>query len=40
MFIGRDSEITVYYFHGKLDDIHIYSKALSASEIKALSNIR
>jgi hypothetical protein len=42
MFIGQDSAhlYNGYYFNGKLDDIQIYNKALSESEIKALSNIR
>ncbi len=42
MFIGKDSAdlFNGYYFHGKLDDIQIYNKVLSTSEIKALSDIR
>ena len=36
MIIGRDSASTSYAFHGAIDEIRIYNRMLSASEILAL----
>jgi len=38
IYIGRDMNSAVGYFDGKMDDIRIYSKALTTSQIKALYN--
>ncbi|MBN2704793.1 MAG: hypothetical protein JXR23_11350 [Pontiellaceae bacterium] len=38
MFIGRDSTSTSYAFHGAIDDIRIYNRALSGVEIESLYN--
>jgi hypothetical protein len=37
--IGADNELPPYYFNGKIDDVRIYNRALSASEIQALYNL-
>ena len=34
--IGREYRDSVYPFHGFMDDVRVYGRALSASEIKAL----
>jgi hypothetical protein len=36
--IGGDNEIDMDYFYGKIDDVRIYNRALSPSEIQALYN--
>jgi hypothetical protein len=37
MKIGRDSD-TGYYFPGRIDDVRVYDRALSATEVKQLYN--
>ncbi|MEA1919634.1 MAG: LamG domain-containing protein [Campylobacterota bacterium] len=34
LFIGKDSTADQYYFHGLMDDIRIYSRAINSSEIE------
>jgi len=36
LFIGLDSALATYAFHGKIDDVRIYNRALSAEEITEL----
>ncbi|MEZ5195717.1 MAG: LamG-like jellyroll fold domain-containing protein [Bacteroidales bacterium] len=36
--IGRDTPVAIDYFHGVLDEMNIYSRALSASDVMALKN--
>ena len=38
--IGRDSSISTTYFGGSLDDIRLYSRALTLSEIRLLASRR
>ncbi|MDF7801033.1 hypothetical protein P4C99_16270 [Pontiellaceae bacterium B1224] len=38
MYIGLDSAAQGYAFHGTIDDVRIYNRMLSASEISALHN--
>ena len=37
--IGRFGTYSGYYFDGKLDDVRIYDRALSAAEVQALYNM-
>lgn len=37
--IGKDFYDTTYYFNGALDDIRIYNRVLSATEVKQLYNL-
>ena len=36
---GKYVSTTPYWYKGKLDDVHIYSRALSAAEVKQLYNL-
>jgi len=39
LYIGKDDATSSYYFHGAMDDIKIYNRGLSSSEIQQLYNI-
>lgn len=36
--IGRDTPATTDYFHGTMDEVNIYNRALSAADVMALKN--
>src|SRR5438034_8722417 len=40
LFLGRDSKASQYYLNGRLDEISIWTKALSGNEILALMSCR
>ena len=39
-YLGKDgrTNVSAYYYSGKVDDLKIYNRALSASEIQTLFN--
>ncbi len=39
LFIGRDSEVAGYHWHGKIDDVRIYNRQLSLDEIQVLAGV-
>jgi hypothetical protein len=39
MYIGAESDLIDQFFPGKIDDVRIYNRKLSATEIETLYNL-
>ncbi|NBU86316.1 MAG: hypothetical protein EBS13_03180 [Verrucomicrobia bacterium] len=39
LYFGKRGGSTPLYFHGTIDDVRIYDRALSAEEVQALYNL-